>query len=294
VENGLDRHVESGTSTPELSAAGKDMMELETEYDTLGKLKHIDPEHTDHILYNSIGAGEVFTMGPDKRKFVRRVIALASRSTTDAESRYGISKLEAAGLAYALKEFGPFVRCLTIPLRVYTDHKSLTGIFRTDDNMLYNTLNTYAETIMSINLELVYIPGVHNTIPDLLSRMYVHNRLDKLGLSSESEGQENVHFKYTKLKFDESDLVECLDKGEQQRLLEMEHEKGHFGSGHIVRSIKRNHHKFWKFMHSDAVQTCRHCDACARHQVQLRGFAPLTPIQAELPWDLVGFDVAHL
>ena len=73
-----------------------------------------------------------------------------------------------------------YCRCLSTPMTVYTDHKSLESMFRLNNQLINDVLNNYAETIMSYNFEIRYVKGITNVILDLLSRMFVIQHERKL------------------------------------------------------------------------------------------------------------------
>lgn len=75
----------------------------------------------------------------------------------------------------------------------------------------------------------------------------------------------------------------------RKELLEQHHAFGHFGSKALVRSLKRAGHN-WPNLLFDASKEVRNCLTCARHTIKSRGFHPVTPSFALLPFDHLAVD----
>jgi hypothetical protein len=91
-------------------------------------------------------------------------IAFFSRKLSGAQSKYTLTKLELLAIVETLKEFK--VMLWEQRINAYTDHKNLTidGLGLTSDRVTRwrIILDEYAPKI-------IYIKGIHNTVPDAIS-----------------------------------------------------------------------------------------------------------------------------
>jgi hypothetical protein len=65
---------------------------------------------------------------------------------------------------------------------------------------------------------------------------------------------------------------------------------GHFGSQAIVNRIKLSGFS-WTRLLDDALETVKSCPLSQRFNISKRGYHPLTPITASLPFDHVCLDL---
>ena len=98
-------------------------------------------------------------------------IAYASRMTTTAEKKYGVTELEVAALIYALEHFEVYL--LGNQTTVYTDHKALVQSYlpylkNQQKGMLARWYLRLARFLPTLQLE--YKPGLANVVADALSR----------------------------------------------------------------------------------------------------------------------------
>ena len=96
------------------------------------------------------------------------VIGYASRSTTPAESNYGVTDLECVGIDWALTKF----RCYTDghPITVITDHQALQALMKKGDAITSRRLQQLYLRIQGHNVDVRYRPGKEMGLPDYLSR----------------------------------------------------------------------------------------------------------------------------
>jgi hypothetical protein len=105
-------------------------------------------------------------LSPDPRN--HRFIAMASRGLQKSERNYSATKKEALALVFALIKFRHYV--LGKRTVVYTDHRALVWLF---DQYESNKLtNTWLDTYMEYDIQIVHLPGIKNVLPDHLSRIY--------------------------------------------------------------------------------------------------------------------------
>ena len=93
-------------------------------------------------------------------------IAFASRTLSLAESRYGITNLEALALVWAAKHFHAYL--LGQPCIVYTDHAPSQAMFKARHSS--GKLARWAGVIAELDLDIRYWPGRVNANADALSR----------------------------------------------------------------------------------------------------------------------------
>lgn len=162
----------------------------------------------------------------------RRFLQFQSRSLRTHERNYGPTKLEGLGLSWALASADEIIRNCSDVI-VYTDHQALLHIFQHDNNLLNKTLSSWADTILNYNFKLQYVKVLHNVLPDLLSRMYKRNHSD----IEIFENEPTLKTMTIQVDPDMDNLHFLEDKLEQQRLIQMYHQRGHFGIRHIVKLI---------------------------------------------------------
>ena len=92
-----------------------------------------------------------------------------SRTLSKSERSYSITKKELLAIIYTLHKFHHYVyRC---EFELHTDHRSLCWLQTQPiaNRMMIN----WFETILSYpGIKIVYIPGLQNMLPDLLSHLY--------------------------------------------------------------------------------------------------------------------------
>ena len=98
-------------------------------------------------------------------------IAYASRATTAAEQKYGVTELEVAALVYALEHFEVYL--LGNQVTVYTDHKALVQFYlpylkSQSKGILARWYLRIARFLPTLKLE--HKPGSANVVADALSR----------------------------------------------------------------------------------------------------------------------------
>jgi len=78
---------------------------------------------------------------------------------------------------------------------------------------------------------------------------------------------------------------------ERAAILEQQHLLGHFGASAMVRSLQLAGVR-WPNMQQDALAVCQRCVQCLRYNSVPKGYHPLRPIHAALPFDHVAMDLA--
>ncbi len=220
--------------------------------------------------------------------FKRRFIRFQSRSLKTHERNYGATKLEGLGLAWSLKSMHDYIFNCPTEVNIYTDHRALVTIFNSGNELLNQTLTSWADTILSYTFNIIYIKGIHNVIPDILSRMYYKNnseieiveatpKLRKMAIILDDDNYENLD--------DENLRIQYIHEA---------HHRGHFGIRHVIKLIHEEHKVHWKSIYADVEKIVRGCKECAMVQIKTRGYHPLNPVTASLPGDLVAVDAAYM
>lgn len=94
-------------------------------------------------------------------------IFYASRSLTPTERRYSVTKREALGVVYALRNFRYLV--LGHKTILFTDHQPLRFLFRT--SIPEGQLGRWAVLAQEYDMKIVYLSGKLNVVADSLSRI---------------------------------------------------------------------------------------------------------------------------
>ena len=118
---------------------------------------------------NLLGLGAVLEQEITEGK--RAPIAYASRVTTAAEKKYGVTELEVAALVYALKHFEVYQ--LANPVTVYTHHKALAQSYipylkSQPKGLLARWYLRLARFLPQLKIE--HKPGSANVVADAVSR----------------------------------------------------------------------------------------------------------------------------
>ena len=76
---------------------------------------------------------------------------------------------------------------------------------------------------------------------------------------------------------------------ERLKLIDEEHQRGHFGRDAIYRKLYAANH-WWPGMRNTIQERIRECIPCLRFNIAKRGFDPATPITAAFPFDHIQID----
>lgn len=95
-------------------------------------------------------------------------VAYASRSLTDAETRYAMIEKELLGMVFGCERFHQYIYGTTITAE--TDHKPIVNLFQKSLNDCPLRVQRLMLRLQNYNLEVVYTPGKFLAVSDALSR----------------------------------------------------------------------------------------------------------------------------
>ena len=134
-------------------------------------LRYFDPSKPTYLFTDAhiTGLGAILAQGDDIE--TARPVAVASRSTTDAERRYPQIDLEGLGVDYALFRFRNYLVGAPNMITVVTDHMPLCSVFNGNKTGSIRT-ERYKQRNQDIRFRVVYQRGKSNQT-DFLSRRAV-------------------------------------------------------------------------------------------------------------------------
>jgi transposase InsO family protein len=237
------------------------------------------------------------------------IIDLVARSLSPAEKNYSVHALELTALAWALTRLHHIIYGFRTV--VFSDHKSLTAITSQPKRTAH--VERLWETILQYDIEVRYLPGVRNLLPDALSRLYQEegeNLLDQsshqlLLIEQRSSDEQPELPPETTPSIDLDDHIpresaviadEVLSKrqpppSERPALLQRAH-SSHHGSKLMFRQLFHVYGVHWEGMERDCRVTARSCKDCILYTVPRRGFQPLQTVSAHYPFDSLSVDLA--
>src|SRR6266566_3619281 len=95
-------------------------------------------------------------------------IGFMARALSKLERNYSTTKRELLGIVYALRKFHQFLWGRKFTL--YTDHKALTYIHT--QSIANPMMVRWLDILCDYTYDIVHLPGVHNVLPDSLSRLF--------------------------------------------------------------------------------------------------------------------------
>jgi len=255
------------------------------------------------------GLGAVLTQEWDKAV---RYIRFAATSLTSYQRNYNVTARELLALVFGLKAFEELItgRDLTC----VTDHAALSFLFTHCRQSA--VLSRYAQYLLKFPFKVIHRPGLEMGLPDALSRLYkdmpgkkcsvFDMRRPRILLNALKEAEstvESVSVMMTRvlpiaksdvnrwLKAIDMERIEDLD--EQKKILNMNHEMGHEGPNALIRRVMELG-QVWDTLPKDAHALVESCIPCQAYGSKQKGYHPLKPITAQLPWERVAVDLAEL
>ena len=220
-------------------------------------------------------------------------IGFMARSLSPSERNYSTTKRELLAIVFALNKFHKYL--WGYPFTLYTDHKAL--IYMHTQKIANPMMIGWLETILEYQFDIVHLPGLDNTLPDQLSRLFPTEK-ELAGdtqcttvLNNTISVNNNDTNKVYSSQDDGTDDIFTPPESERKELLIEAHAFGHFGAKAMVDYLHNNGLQ-WNNMHREAQGIVHSCPQCQRHNIAKVGYQPLRPIHAYLPGDHWAIDLA--
>jgi transposase InsO family protein len=169
-------------------------------------------------------------------------------------------------------------------------------------------LNYWAHVLLDYDFVVVHRPGLLMILEDHLSRMFPStfwggNDLTSMSDNSKDSTQNiNINILATDAGPSKPNkqlaqfIRERLDKkdpgtlDQRETVLQQIHAEGHSGSDSLFHQAWMSGY-YWKGMQQDCQQLVSGCKRCLQFNVNKKGFHPLNPIAATLPFDHLAIDL---
>ena len=255
---------------------------------------------------SAVGLGAVlYQLDPETEK--PRYIQFQARALNKAERNYSATKRELLAVVFALARFHHYIYGRRFTL--YTDHRALVHL-QTQPH-LNAMMQSWHDQLFEYDFDVVHRPGIHNVLPDALSRLFPPLKLeggsasDKPAASNKATNasvQRHVTVcntatatatTTTTTATDADTLPALTAPPEDQRadIILHHHLRGHFGVKATVDSIHEAGFD-WPTLTAEVREVFAKCLPCQRHNIAKRGYHPLSPIPADQPFDHVAIDLA--
>jgi hypothetical protein len=246
------------------------------------------------------------------------IVAILSYKLTQCQLNYPVYKKELFAIVHALRKFHQYVWG-TSDLIIITDHKPLIHILQSEK--LSPSVQQWLDVLLDYKFHIIHRPGITNIIPDHLSRLYTELYPGTWGIASHQHITNTVqHFigdecpsdaltnsyiscsAINQINNDSTNLQIQLElrgkiappESERETIIQLEHDKGHFGREAIFKQLWHNNY-WWPGMRKDIQDVVNNCDACLRFSVGKAGFHPSSFIISNGPWDHIQIDTSvHL
>jgi hypothetical protein len=136
-------------------------------------------------------------------------------------------------------------------------------------------INSWLETLLELDFEVIHRPGVLNVLPDALSRVY-----DTCVPNSNT----NPTLKKVRFDPDPSVIQEQTPPVDKGNVLELLHLEGPFGTKKMLDTLLDSGY-FWIHMKKNLEEIVHNCIECQKFNIGQSGYHPLTNITALLPLD---------
>jgi hypothetical protein len=260
-------------------------------------------------------------LSPGVKQKKRNFIGFMARSLSASERRYSTTARELLAVTYALTQFHKFV--FGTRIKLFTDHKALCYI--STQRHMNSMLVKWQDILLNYNFEVIHIKGIHNFLPDILSRLFKPLKPeDPLGLGEGNKKslkyrkdsaitasinrkkindsrkllKNSVHRKANNAKVFYIQASQAIHpdyfyppKENHNDLLKEAHDNvGHYGAEQMVKRLHLDG-IHWKRLIDDAVEFVRKCPQCQKHNIQARGYHPMQSIYSYIPGDFWHMDL---
>ena len=237
-------------------------------------------------------------------------IGYFSKKLTKSEQNYPTLKRELYGAFKSYSKWKAWTHMREVT--IYTDHKPLVGLIRTNSDELDNPEATWVLKLSSPFISVKYKKGSENKDADGLSRLRLINMMINVGTLKQAQQNDEYcktifkelkkgDVEYVDAKIEDGILYRVSEEGIRQlvtpkvyvkTILEQAHNDdigGHFSARKTFNTIKQ--HYVWKGMWNDIENFCKECHTCIqKHKERMKHGIPAN-LPNGSPWQLVFVDI---
>lgn len=228
------------------------------------------------------------------------LIQCVARALSTGERNYSATKLELAGILFALRKFRYYLFGRRFCL--LTDHRALTFLF--SQRRASRVMEAWFDELIELQFDVVHLPGLQNVLPDHLSRLFPRPERDSavstscplqpppqplLGSAAASSSAGSPVLPTQVRHRDGLTLV--TDEAKKNELIQQAHLFGHFATSAMVDRIADSGYT-WPSIRKDCQAEVDRCDACARYNIRTAGFHPIRSMDARFPMGHIAVDLA--
>jgi hypothetical protein len=275
---------------------------------------------------SATGIGAVlYQEHPESR--AARYVQFQARALTKSERNYSATRRELLAIVFALAKYRHFVYGRHFTL--FTDHRALVHL-RTQPR-LNAMLESWHDQLCEYDFTVVHRPGIHNILPDALSRLFPPPSVEgegatvKLAVVTRDPAQRQSPARDAPAAQaapaappapvaqaapaaapapaapapaapaapdgDGAVAYQQPPPGQRQGIILRHHLRGHFGIKATMDAIREAGYD-WPGLRAEVHAACAKCMPCQRHNIARAGYHPLAPISADRPFDHVAIDLA--
>lgn len=224
-----------------------------------------------------------------------RFIAFASKALNPAQVNYPATRRELLAVIFAVSKFRNWLYGQKFTL--FCDHAAITYLFTGSHET--KMLNYWAYTLLEYNFTIVHRPGILNTLPDALSRLYpsiseegkAANQVDQLNTIDLDIRSKHVNRDLQKFIRERLNKQTVLSDDEKAAILTRLHAVNHLGTDALFKQVWSEGY-YWPTLLKDCRRHTAQCQPCQQFNISRQGFHPLNPIHASLPFDHLAIDLA--
>ena len=171
-------------------------------------------------------------------------VAYASRSMTDAETRYAQIEKELLAILFGMARFKSYTYGKEVT--VETDHRPLESIVKKPLLNCSLRLQRMLLRLQKYDFKVMYKPGSETHVPDMLSRAYIHEEVDK---ELEEALQCHVHLVVSNLPYSNEKLEQIRNSTKQDSSLSLVSKLIKEGWPDHRRNVHEKARSFWNHRH---------------------------------------------
>jgi RNase H-like domain found in reverse transcriptase/Reverse transcriptase (RNA-dependent DNA polymerase) len=191
---------------------------------------------------SDVGIGVVLYQLPKGEKFPNEInyISFMARSLQLRERKYSATKKELLAIVFALCKFHYYLWGRHFHL--YTDHRAL--MFLHSQQNLNSMMVGWQDTILNYSFTIHYRPGIINTLPDALSRLFSPQHKQRKA----TDQNQILALAYMHIIQNKETERENVPIEERAKILHDTHKMGHIGTNAMVAAIqtKEKHGQSWQ------------------------------------------------